>query len=549
MATAIVTALSADPPLPPPSRDPALLTAAAALARNDLDRADPALKAWLAAHPDDVYALRMQAELLGRLGRYRESEQRLARALVLAPGFDAARFNYALVLHRQSKTVAAVEQVDRLLAKEPAHPAYRNLKAAMLARLGEYSQAIDIYTELLKDHPDNPRGWMSFGHALKTVGRRPDCEAAYRQAVTIQPALGEAWWSLANLKTFRFSEADLAAIRAALARRDISAEDRLHLDFALGKALEDAGQYEASFRHYAAGNRLRRSQIKWDEAANHAHVEANERLFTPAVFAARAGQGCPAPDPIFVVGLPRSGSTLIEQILSSHSAIEGTMELPDLAQIARGLADKATARGMGPDPIHYLDELLACSADELAALGADYLRRTRIHRKTDRPFFIDKMPNNFSMTALIALALPNATIIDARRHPMATCFSAWKQHFARGQTFTYDLGELGRYYRDYVRLMDHFDRVLPGRVLRVWHERLVHDTEAEVRRMLDHIGVGFESGVLAFHENRRPVRTASSEQVRQPIFTEGLEQWRHYAPWLHDLEGTLGPQLAEMAIL
>jgi tetratricopeptide (TPR) repeat protein len=536
------------------------MAAGAALARNDLDKADPLLKDWLAANPDDIYALRMLAELFGRLGRYRDSEKLLARALAIAPAFDAARFNYALVLHRQSRTEAAIVEVDRLLEANPGHPGYRNLKAAMCARLGNYAEAIDIYTALLADHPDNPRGHMSFGHALKTVGRRADCEAAYRAAVARAPTLGEAWWSLANLKTFRFTDADLAAIRAALARRDLGPEDRLHLDFALGKALEDRGEFEASFHHYAAGNRGRRTQVNWDGAANRAHAAAVAGLFDAGYFAARAGQGCPAADPIFVVGLPRSGSTLIEQILASHSQVEGTMELPDMAQLARDLAEKAFQKqraGERPrasdtrerDPIVYLDELAVAAPEELAAIGAAYVERTRIHRKTDRPRFVDKMPNNFALVAMIQLVLPNAIIIDARRHAMATCFSAWKQHFARGQTFTYDLRELGEYYRDYIGLMDHFDRALPGRVLRVWHERLVMDTEAEVRRILDHCGLDYEAGVLDFHRNRRPVRTASSEQVRQPIFTEGLEQWRHYAPWLDDLKATLGPELANMALL
>ncbi len=545
--------------LPTPSRDPRLMAAGAALARNELDKADPLLKAWLVEHPDDIYALRMQAELLGRLGRYRDSERLLARALAIAPAFDAARFNHALVLHRQSKTEAAVVEVDRLLAANPGHPGYRNLKAAMMARLGEYQAAIDIYTALLAEHPDNPRGHMSFGHALKTVGRRAECEAAYRAAVARAPFLGEAWWSLANLKTFRFTDGDIAAIRGALGRPDIAVDDRLHLEFALGKALEDRGAFESSFRHYAAGNKLRRAQVKWDGAGNRAHAEAVARMFDAGHFAARAGQGCPAADPIFVVGLPRSGSTLIEQILASHSRIEGTMELPDMAQLARDLAEKAFAKQRGSsvadadtrerDPIVYLDELAAASPAELASIGEAYIARTRVHRKTDRPHFIDKMPNNFALVAMIQLVLPGAIIIDARRHAMATCFSAWKQHFARGQTFTYDLRELGEYYRDYVRLMAHFDAVLPGRVLRVQHERLVTDTQGEVRRILDHCRLDYEPGVLDFHRNSRPVRTASSEQVRQPIFTDGLEQWRHYAPWLDGLKDTLGPELADMTSL
>ncbi len=525
--------------MPPPSRDPRLLRAADALAKNRLDEAEPALAAWIAEHPADPYALRMMAELLGRLGRYRESEKLLARALVIAPGFDAARFNYALILHRQSKSEAALAEIERLLANAPGHPGYRNLKAAMLARLGDYAGAIAIYDRLLAEFPQNPRGHMSHGHALKTMGRSSDCIVAYRTAVAQAPTLGEAWWSLANLKTYRFDAADLAAMRAALATPDISDDDRLHLDFALGKALEDARAYEASFAHYAAGNRLRRRQLKWDGAANRAHVEANERLFTPKFFAARQDDngpwGCPAPDPIFVVGLPRSGSTLIEQILASHSQVEGTMELPDVAAIARGLSDLAA----GDSPLVYLEALAAAGPEALAALGQDYLARTRIQRKTGRPRFIDKMPNNFAYTGLIHLMLPNAIIIDARRHPLATCFSAWKQHFARGQSFTYDLVELGDYYADYVRLMAHFDAALPGRVLRVDHEALVADTEGQVRRMLAHCGLDYEPACLEFHRNQRPVRTASSEQVRQPISTAGLDQWKHFEPWLGDLKATL----------
>ncbi len=531
--------------MPPPSRDPRLLRAADALAKNRLDEAEPALAAWIAAHPADPYALRMMAELLGRLGRYRESEKLLAKALVLAPGFDAARFNYALILHRQSKSEAALTEIKRLLATTPGHPGYRNLKAAMLARLGDYAGAIAIYDRLLAEFPVNPRGHMSHGHALKTMGRAADCIAAYRTAVAQAPTLGEAWWSLANLKTYRFAATDIAAMQAALATLGISDDDRLHLDFALGKALEDAREYETSFAHYAAGNALRRRQLRWDGAANRAHVVANERLFTAEFFAARAGDtgpwGCPACDPIFVVGLPRSGSTLIEQILASHSQVEGTMELPDVAAIARGLSDTVP----GQDPLVYLEALAAAGPTELAALGQDYLDRTRIQRKTRRPFFIDKMPNNFAYAGLIHLMLPNAIIIDARRHPLATCFSAWKQHFARGQSFTYDLVELGDYYADYVRLMAHFDAVLPGRVLRVDHEALVADTEGEVRRMLAHCGLAFEPACLEFHRNQRPVRTASSEQVRQPITAAGLDQWRHYEPWLGDLKATLATLMSQ----
>ena len=525
--------------MPAPSNDMRLLRAADALAKNQLDTAEPALRAWIAEHPAEPYALRMLAELHGRLGRYREAETLLARALAIAPGFDAARFNHALVLHRLSQSAAALAEITLLLARAPDNPSYLNLKAAVLARLGDYDATIAIYAGLLERLPANPRAWMSYGHALKTVGRTADCIAAYRTAVHQAPTLGEAWWSLANLKTLRFDAGDVAAMAAALGTPGLGDDDRLHLDFALGKAREDDGDYAAAFAHYRAANRLRRRQLRWDADDNHQHVLACEALFTPDFLAARAGQGCAAHDPIFITGLPRSGSTLIEQILSSHSAIEGTMELPDLGAMARQLGDGAD----GPGASRYLKGLAAASPQRLAGLGAEFLERTRIQRKSGRRLFIDKMPNNFAYAGLIHLILPNATIIDARRHPMATCFSAWKQHFARGQAFTYDLGELGRYYADYVRLMAHFDRVLPGRVLRVHHEDMVADTEGQVRRLLAHIGVDFEAGCLDFHRNQRAVRTASAEQVRRPIYSDGLDQWRHFEGWLGDLKATVGDTL------
>jgi hypothetical protein len=328
-------------------------------------------------------------------------------------------------------------------------------------------------------------------------------------------------------------------MRQQLARTDLTDDDRLHLEFAIGKALEDTGEYPASFQHYARGNVLRRAQLRYSAGETSARVRRARALYTPDFFAARASMGCPARDPIFVVGLPRAGSTLIEQILSSHSQIEGTMELPEVTSITRALRQQGDAGSAAP----YHDALAALDADALRALGKQYLAHTRIQRKTSAPLFIDKMPNNFMHVGLIHLILPNAKIIDARRHPLACCFSAFKQHFARGQSFSYSLDDLGRYYRDYVALMAHFDAVLPGRVHRVFYERMVDDTEAEVRRLLAYCGVPFEEACLRFYQNQRPVRTASSEQVRQPIYRDGVDHWRHYASWLDPLASALGPVL------
>ena len=506
--------------------DPILLAAADALASNDLARAEPLLRDRLKEQPTDIGAIRMLAELAGRIGRNKDAETLLRRALELAPGFAAARHNLAIALHRQGRSGEAITEIDQLLAREPGHPSYINLKAAALARLGDYAPSIALYLDVLKTYPNQPKVWMSLGHSLKTIGNLEESVDAYRRGLALQPTLGEAWWSLANLKTFRFTDADRNAMRAALDVVGLSDEDRFHLEFALGKADEDAGDYTQSFAHYAEGNRQRRALIDYDANELTAAVDRQLALFEPDFFAAREGWGAQAEDPIFVVSLPRSGSTLIEQIFASHSQVEGTTELPDIAALATRVG---------------IQNIASLTAGEARALGEEYLERTRVQRKTKRPRFVDKMPNNWAHVGFIRLILPNAAIIDARRHPLGCCFSNFKQHFARGQTFTYDLVELAHYYADYVRLMDHFDRALPGHVHRVFYESMVEDSEVEIRALLAHARLPFEPACLRFHETERAVRTASSEQVRRPIFRESMEQWRQFEPWLDPLKVVLGP--------
>lgn len=517
------------------THDPRLLKAAAALCENQIPQAEAQLRAHLKKHPTDVAALRMLAEVAARLQRYHDAETLLARCLELAPSFTAARHHYAIVLHRHNKPAAALQEVDELLSKDPRHPGYNNLKAAILARIGELDESIEIYGGLLAQHPAQPKIWLSYGHALKTKGREQESVAAYKKSIELLPSLGEAYWSLANLKTASFAEQDLASMRALLANPGIADEDRLHLNFALGKALEDRGEYAESFEQYALGNRLRRTQISYDPDEMTTHVARIKALCTGEFFADRLSFGAAAPDPIFIVGLPRAGSTLLEQILSSHSQVEGTMELPDIPAIARTLSrlGKQSAGG-------YTAVLAALGAGECAELGERYLAQTRIQRKTAAPFFIDKLPNNFAHISLIRLALPHAKIVDARRHPLGCCFSGFKQHFARGQNFTYSLEDIGRYYRDYVELMAHFDSVQPGRVHRVIYESMIQDTEGEVRRLLDYCGLPFEDSCLRFFQNDRAVRTASSQQVRRPIFRDGVDHWQHYEPWLGPLKQALG---------
>lgn len=521
------------------TRDPRLLEAAAALCDNRIAITEALLREHLKQHPTDVAAIRMLAEVAARLGRYGDAEVLLERCLELAPSFVPARHNYAMVLQRHNKPREALAQVDQLLALDARNPGYRNLKAAVLASLGEHDRAIELYAGVLAQYPNHAKVWMSYGHALKTAGRQSECVSTYRKSIELAPNLGEAYWSLANLKTFRFEAADIAAMQGQLERTELSAEDRFHFHFALGKALEDEQRFEDSFRHYEQGNRLRRATIPYDADANSAHVQRSKRLFTNEFFGQRAGWGASAPDPIFIVGLPRSGSTLIEQILSSHPQVEGTMELPDLIGIARELGGRR-ARG---EQSRYPEALAELDANALREIGSRYLSQTRVYRKTDAPFFIDKLPNNCAHTGLIHLILPNAKIIDARRHPLGCCLSGYKQHFARGQHFTYSLDEIGRYYRDYVELLAHFDAVLPGRVHRVIYERMIEDTEAEVRRLLDYCGLPFDEACLRFYENARAVRTASSEQVRRPIYKDAIDHWQHYEPWLAPLRSALGPVL------
>lgn len=521
------------------THDPLLIEAATALSENRLGEAERVLRERLKGDAGDVAAIRMLAETGARLGRYADAEALLTRCVELAPNFAAARHNLATMLYRQNKNLEALAQIEMLVAKDARHPGYANLYAAILARLGEYDRAIAVYDQVLKDYPNQPKGWMSYGHALKTVGRQADSVAAYRKALDLAPTLGEVWWSLANLKTVKFTAEDLAAMRQALEAEGLSDDDRLHLHYALGKAHEDAEAWDASFAHYAAGAAIRREQLEYDPEENTADTVRTKAVFSPAFIAARVGQGCPAPDPIFVVGLPRSGSTLVEQILASHSLVEGTMELPDLIVMARRLGGKTAKRAEST----YPESLADLSPEDLKALGQEFIERTRIQRKTDKPFFIDKMPNNFAHTGLIHLILPNAKIIDARRHPLGCCFSGFKQHFARGQAFSYDLTDIGRYYADYVDLMAHFDAVLPGRVHRVIYERLIEDPEAQIRALLDHCGLPFEEACLSPHENDRAVRTASSEQVRRPIFKDAVEHWQKFESHLGPLKQSLGAVL------
>ena len=515
-------------------RDPALKPAAEALFANRAEEAERRLGEHLRARPDDVSAAQMMAEALTRQRRFAEAETWLVNALTADPAHDGVRFALADAYFRQQKAGEAIPLLEALLARAPNDPAYRNLMAAALALVGEYGRALLLYEGLIAEFPNQPRIWLNYGHALRTLRRRDEATTAYMRCIALAPGLGDAYWSLANLKTAPIPRELEAAMESQLARADLSDDDRLHLNYALGKALEDRGEHAGAFNRFAAGAALRKDQLRYDAEATTALMRRSKALFTAAFFAARNTGGSASDAPIFIVGLPRSGSTLVEQILASHSAVEGTMELPNIAMIAAGLVPLDGA---------YPEAVGGLTAGDRAALGEAYVEGTRRYRKLGRVHFIDKMPNNFHHLGLIQLILPNARIIDTRRHPMGSCFAAFKQHFADGHAFSYDLADLGRYYRDYVEVMDHYDRVLPGRVHRLIYEDLVDDLEGQVRRLLDHCGLPFEAACLRFYENDRPVRTVSSEQVRRPIFRDGLELWRAYEPWLGPLKAALGPAL------
>lgn len=481
---------------------------------------------------NDPAALRLLADVAVRQRRDAAAEGLLARAVAAAPLYAPARFHRAILLFRSERFAEALAAMAPILTADAAAGPVRALHASILMNLGRERDAVEEFAVALATAPDDARLWHAYGHTLRSVGRQNDAVAAYRRAIDLKPHFGEAYWSLANLKTWRFPAKDVAAMQALLDGSALGPDDRAHLHFALGKALEDAADYEPAFAQYSAANAARRAATPYDAAAHSALVQRSIATYSPAFFAECATVGCPARDPIFVLGMPRSGSTLVEQILASHSEIEGLSELPDIT----ALAAQVRGQGAGAYPQCLADLPPAAFAD----LGRAYLERTRPRRSTDRPHFVDKFPGNFLHIGLIHLILPNARIIDVRRNPLACCVSLFKQGFAAGQGYSYDLGDLGRYYADYVALMAHLDAVLPGRVHRLSYEALVDAPEREVRRLLDHVGLAFEPACLAFFENDRAVRTPSSEQVRRPIFRDGLDQWRHFDPWLGPLKSTLG---------
>jgi Tfp pilus assembly protein PilF len=508
--------------------------AARALHEDDLETAEIILRRRLLEQPADPYALHLMAQFAAALDFEIEAEGLLRFVLEIAPDFTPARIAFAAGLNKRNRPLEAAEALEPILAREPDNRLAKALKATALGRAGRVEESLRLHEELLTTTPEDPKLWSSYGHFLKTVGRSDEGYRAMRRAVSLAPHNGEAWWTLSNLKTFPLDSTDIAAMRAALERDDINDQDRIHLYFALGKAHEDAGDAAEAFAQYDRANAIRRESLDYPASAITAEISSSIQFFSRRFFEERKGQGAAARDPIFIVGMPRAGSTLVEQILASHPQVEGTGELPDIPTIAKEL---------GRGSSDYFRTLAALDAERFRTLGEDYLRRTRIQRMTTRPFFIDKMPNNWMQIPLIQMLLPNAKIIDARRHPIACGFSNFKQLYVDGHTFSYDLATIGHYYSNYVRFMAHVDAELPGRVHRLVHEQLVDDTEGEIRRMLDYLELPFDAACLRFHETERAVRTPSSEQVRRPISRKSVDEWRAFEPWLGPLKAALGPVL------
>jgi len=490
-------------------------------------KAEALCRKFLKVNPTHIEGMRLLADIGTRLGELDDAEFLLESAAQLAPDNILLNIDYIQILRKRHQYQKALKTAEALFKKTPLNAQVKSVYAIEKMQMADYKTAVDLFDEVLEQIGNDPITLTSRGHALKTWGKSEEAIASYQNALSVNVSHGEAWYSLANLKTYKFNDQQLAVMKEQEKDADLGSMHRVQLNFALGKAFEDKKDYEQSFKHYQAGNSIKRLQSGYDADKMHAELAEQRQFFTEDTLASISQQGCKAPDPIFIVGLPRAGSTLLEQILASHSQVDGTLELPNILSLAQKLRREG-----------YPSQLANFSRSQLQALGQKYLDETRVHRQS-APFFIDKMPNNFRHIGLIKLILPNAKIIDARRSPMSCCFSGFKQLFAEGQEFSYSLEDIGRYYRDYIDLMNHWQSVFPKQILLMQYEDVVEDTENQVKRLLDYCGLPFEEACLAFHKNDRAVRTASSEQVRQPIYSSSLDVWENYQSYLGPLKDAL----------
>lgn len=513
-----------------------LLAVTDLIAQGKLLKAEDYCRQFLQKVPHHVEAMRLLALIGTKLGIYDDAELLLKGAVHLEPDNDQLRIEYIQALRKRQNYAAATEQARRLLEKDKNNPQFQSLFAVDCMQTGQFEEALDYFDRILETLPADALTLTSRGHAYKTLGNLQASIGSFHRAIQNKPDYGEAYYSLANLKTYQFSQDEIEAMLVQEGNSNLGHMDRVYLNFALGKAFEDARDYDKSFQFYAQGNALKKNQSRYKAERMSEDLQAQQDVCTSALFEEKQNMGCDAPDPIFILGLPRAGSTLLEQILSSHSQVDGTLELPNILSLSQRLRRRSRTTGDKPYPQIFED----LTQDELQDMGEEFIRDTRLHRQ-EAPFFIDKMPNNFRHIGLIKLILPRAKIIDARRNAMDCCFSGFKQLFAEGQEFSYSLKDIGTYYRDYVALMAHWDDVLPGAILRVNNEDVIEDLEGQVRRMLDFCELPFEESCLRYYETKRSIRTPSSEQVRKPVNRSGVDQWKHYAEHLQPLKDALGP--------
>ena len=528
-------------------RKAAMARAENALREDRMEEAEKILKELLAENPDNPRALRMLGNIAMEAHRFRAARQMLERATELAPGVALGWIDLANVYLKRDRYDEALEKVQRAIDLDPAFAHSYVVRGNILTRAQRHEESLIAYQEALDVSPMNVGALSGMGHVLKTIGRQEEAIDVYRKCIQVQPAYGEVYWSLANLKTFQFSAEEVKVMEQLVEAEDLPDEPKVNILVSLGKQYESENDYDKAFEHYRRGNDLRRTYEIYDPVQTQVVHDRIIEVFNCGFFEERKGYGDPSPAPILIVGLPRSGSTLIEQILASHSMVEGTMELPDLGRTINQLNSRSRGKGKGngKSRLEYPEAVIGLDHDLVTALGQEYLESTLRYR-TDKPFFIDKMPNNFSSVGFLQLILPNAKVINARRHPLDSCLGSYKQLFFKGQSFTYDQFELGHYYLEYQRIMEHWHKVLPGKVLDVHYEQMVLDQEAQTRRMLEYLGLPWEDQCLRFYETERAINTASSEQVRQPIYTKALNFWRNYESHLDELIETLEPLLKDL---
>jgi tetratricopeptide (TPR) repeat protein len=514
--------------------------AAEALVEGRMDEAERMLREHLATEPDDPIAMRLLAQIAMDSNHRRAALRLLRRTVEIAPDFVLAWNNLADLYMKEERFEQALEAVQRALDLEPELPHSWVVRGNILSRAQRHEEALAVYDQALTFSPAHSGALSSRGHVLKTIGRTDEAIATFKQCIRLHPGFGEPYWSLANLKTISFDPDEVAVMEQQVARDELPDESRVNMLYALGKHHENQQDYEAAYICYRRGADLRRGHESYDPVHNQVVHDRNIEVFSAEFLTERAGWGDPDDAPILIVGLPRSGSTLIEQILASHSMVEGTMELPDLGRCIR---EVSRAR---KDRVEYPEAVRDLTGQDALALGQRSIRTTQRYRN-GKPHFIDKMPNNFSNLGFLHLILPNAKVINARRHPLDSCLGSFKQLFYKGQSFTYDFFELGQYYLQYQRIMDHWHQVLPGKVLDVHYEDMVRDQEGQTRRLLDYLGLPFEEQCLRYWETRRPINTASSEQVRRPIYTQGVNFWRHYEHHLGELIEILEPLLKDLS--